>query len=193
MVGTLLASIFLAGCSSIPLGTMLKMRNFDPLSAEPSSIRFAVITDKQVRLADGSTSMTLSFQSTQPDRSFTHTAVASIKEYASIESLPTQLQPHEKVTLFFLKKEDADALRLAQSKLRNIKALNVDGSGSLSISVTQGCLPAQLLKSNEMLVTVFAQFDPSQGYVKMISEMNLLSQASAETLKNWTDCKSLES
>ena len=184
----LIFALFLTGCASVPLGTIWKMRNFDPLSAEPSLIRFAVVTDKRVMLSDGSTSMNLSYQSSLPEHTFSHTAVASIKNNAPIDSIAQELEPNQKITLFYLDKKDADALRLAQSKLRNIKAQNVEGEGSLSISVTQGCVPSELLESEEMLVTVFALFDPKQGYVKMISELNLLAEVGDDAMQNWVVC-----
>ena len=54
--------------------------------------------------------------------------------------------------------------------------------------MTQGCVPSELLESKEMLVTVFALFDPKQGYVKMISELNLLAEVDDEVMQSWVTC-----
>ena len=177
------------GCANVPLATMWKMRNFDPLNTDPAKLRFAVISNQQVKLSDGSTSMTLSFEAEDPAHSFSHTAIASITDHANIESLVSQLEQDQKITSFHLKPDDANALRLAQSKIRNIKNQDIPGNGSLSISVTHGCLPLKLVEQNRLVVSVFAQFDTEQGYIPMMSGVNLLAEAGDELREAWTVCE----
>ena len=143
--------VLMTGCASTPLSTIWKMRNFDPLNADPSQIQFAVITHREVTLSDDSTSMTLSFDAQDAAHSFSHTAMASVTSNAMVPALMEQIKPHQKITSFHLEPQDAEALRLAQSKLRNIKNLDLEGTGSVSISITHGCLSKQLIDSNPSL------------------------------------------
>ena len=84
-------SILITACTSVPLSTMWKLRNFDPLQADPSQIRIAVITDKIVQLKDDAVTIELSFTSEFPEHTFKNISNATVKTNSSVQELDSKL------------------------------------------------------------------------------------------------------
>lgn len=165
---------------------MWKLRNFDPLQADPSQIRIAVITDKIVQLKDDAVTMELSFTSELPEHTFKNTSNAIVKTNSSVQELDSKLSDNQRITLFYLDKETADQMRLAQNRIRIIKQNDIEGDGSFNLNVNTGCFEGP--KPKELNANIYAQFDASDGYIKMISDLDLLSQIDEGEL--WHQCDS---
>ena len=177
-------SILITACTSVPLSTMWKLRNFDPLQADPSQIRIAVITDKIVQLKDDAVTMELSFTSEFPEHTFKNISNATVKTNSSVQELDSKLSDNERITLFYLDKETADQMRLAQNRIRISKQNEIKGDGSFSVNVNTGCFDGP--KPKELKANIYAQFDSNKGYIKMISDLDLLSQIDQGEF--WYEC-----
>jgi hypothetical protein len=182
----LLCLTFLSACSSVPLSTIWKLRNFDPLDANPKEIRIAVITDQIIQLEDESVSMQLGFSSADSGHDFSTMAKATVKANAIVDQLQQYVEGKQRVTLFYLADNAADAIELAQHRLRIIKQNEIQGSGSLAISVHMGCFNGP--KPDTIVANVYAQFRPNQRYVKMISNIDLLAQDNVSDPQFWQQC-----
>ncbi len=178
-------TVILTACTSLPLNTMWKLRNFDPLQADPSQMRIAVITDKIVQLKDDAVTIQLSFTSDDPEHTFKNTSHASVKTNTTVQELDSKLSDNERITLFYLDKEAAEQMRLAQNRIRIIKQNKIKGDGSLSVNVNTGCFDGP--KPKELRASIYAQFDVNNGYIKMISDLDLLSQIDHGEF--WYECE----
>ncbi|MBL4672273.1 MAG: hypothetical protein JKX81_08415 [Arenicella sp.] len=182
----LLCLTFLCACTSVPLSTIWKLRNFDPLDANPNEIRIAVITDQIIQLEDESVSLQLGFSSADRNHDFSTMAKATVKANATVGQLQQYVEGEQRITLFYLADSAADAIRLAQNRLRIIKQNDIQGNGSLTINVHMGCFNGP--KPDSIVANVYAQFSPNQGYVKMISNIDLLHQANVSDSQFWQQC-----
>ena len=94
--------VLLGACSTVPLTTMWKLRNFDALTADPAVIHIAVITDQIVQLRDDAVSLSLGFTSKNSQHSFNTQIKATLKTKANIAQLNKYLSEKQHITLFYL-------------------------------------------------------------------------------------------
>lgn len=182
---TILCCALTAACTSIPLSTMWKMRNFDPLQADPSAIKIAVITDKIVQLKDDAVTLELSFKSDFPEHTFENVSKATVETNSLVPELNELVGENQEITLFYLDEETAHKMRLSQNRIRIIRENEIEGQGSFGISVNTGCFEGP--KPKELKADVYAQLEPENGYIKMISDVDLLGQVNEE--KFWNECE----
>lgn len=187
---SMLLATVLSACTSVPLSTIWKLRSFDPLEANPSLIRIAVITDQAVQLKDNAVTLSLGFESEFPDYNFHNISHATVEPNASVEQLNDLVTDSQRITLFYLDSDNAYTMQLAQSRIRIIKQNDIEGSGSFSLGVNTGCFNGP--KPDKLFATVFAQFHPEQQYLKMISSIDLLKQT-APGQDLWVECPNTES
>lgn len=165
---------------------MWKLRNFDPLEADPSHIRIAVISDEIVQLTDDAVTLELSFESEFPEHNFKNRSKATVKANSVVDELNHLLKPKQRITLFYLDPDAAHLMRLSQNRIRIIKENEIKGRGSFSLSVDTGCFNGP--KPNTLIANVYAQFSPDRGYIKMISNIDLLKQVEPLQEEFWYEC-----
>ena len=78
-------------------------------------------------------------------------------------------------------------MRLAQNRIRIIKQNNIKGAGSFGVGVNTGCFDGP--KPKELKANIYAQFDPNKGYIKMISDFDLLNQINQGEF--WYECDAI--
>lgn len=183
-VTALCICILITACTSVPLSTMWKLRNFDPLQTDPSQMRIAVITDKIVQLKDDAVTIELSFASVLPQHTFKNISNAIVKTNSTVQELDSKLTDNQRITLFYLDKKTADEMRLAQNRIRIIRQNDIEGQGSFSVSVNTGCFEGP--KPQALQADIYAQLDANNGYIKMISNIDLLNQIDESEL--WQEC-----
>jgi len=178
-------TLLLTSCTSIPLSTAWKLRNFDPLEAETAHIRIAVITNELVQLEDNAVSLQLGFQSTQAEHNFQSTSNATVEANANVSELNQSLNNDQRITLFYLDEAAAHEMKLSLNRIKVIKENNVDGNGSFGVNIHTGCFNGPKPK---LLATIYAKFKPQQGYIKMLSNIDLLNQVDSEQSEFWVQC-----
>lgn len=176
----------LSACASMPISSMWKLRNVDILTTNPQEIRIAIITNSLVQLADGSTSMAISFSSPSQEHNFSYRLKPIIKQNASSPELNSKIGRHEALTIFYLSQEDANSLKLAQSRILAIRDQNIEGDGSLSINIETGCFKQPPPKS--LFANIFTQFDRKQGYVHMQRNLDLMQIREKGDQSLWQSC-----
>lgn len=182
----LLASL-LSACASTPISSLWKLRNFDPLEADPNDIRLAVITDKIISLNDNSTSLSLGFSSTLSEHSFSSTFYTTIEKDAKVPELEKFKNSQEHITLFYLNEETARKMRIAQNKLRSIKDRDIEGDGGLSVNIRTGCFNGP--KPEQLDASIFALFNAEQGYIKLSHGIDLMEEATKGDKHFWVQCE----
>jgi len=182
----LLCLVFLTACTSVPISTMWKLRNFNPLEADPGAIRIAVISNKIVQLKDGSVSIELGFSSEYSEHNFKSASKATVKTNSNIKQLRSSMTEDQRITLFYLDDEAAHTMRLAQNRIKVIRENDIQGDGSLGVTIDTGCFSAP--KPEKLLATIYAKFAPDQAYIKMASNIDLLKQTEAEQNDFWFQC-----
>lgn len=165
---------------------MWKLRNFDPLEADPSHIRIAVVTDEIVQLKDDAVTLELSFESEFPEHNFKNKSKATVKANSVVDELSHLLNSEQRITLFYLDTDAAHQMRLSQNRIRIIKENDVKGRGSFGLSIHTGCFKGP--KPNSLIANVYAQFSPDRGYIKMISNIDLLKQLEPHQEEFWHEC-----
>lgn len=180
----------LTACANTPISSMWKLRNFDPLQANPSSIRLAVITNQIVILEDNSTTLGLAFSSEHPEHSFADTFYATVKPNAKVPELEHDKGINENITLFYLDETTANRMRLLQNRIKIIKEQNIKGEGSLSVNINTACFNGP--KPDELDATIYARFSSEQGYIKLSSGIDLLAEAEKNDENLWIECGDIQ-
>lgn len=186
--GLLVLALSITACVSMPISSMWKLRNLDMLNTEPEDLRIAVITDKIMQLNDGSTSLTIAFSSKQAEHNFSYRLLTTIEQRANVASLASEISDNQTLTLFYLSDKEAEQLRLAQNRMRAVRDQDIDGNGSLSISVHTGCFTGP--QPDALLTTIYAQFDLQQGFIKMQSNIDLMEMSEQAEQQFWLPCES---
>lgn len=174
----------LTACAGMPISSMLKMRNIEPLEMDPAQIKIAVITDSAVKLGADSTSLTLGFRADLTGVSFSSQSVASIVNQAKVPELEAEKLAGQDITLFYLDDQAAAKMRAAQDKIKVIRQQEIDGEGSMSVSVNSGCFNSK--RPERLLASIFVQFSEAQGFIEMQSNVDLLERAGDEDF--WVEC-----
>ncbi|MEM6325018.1 MAG: hypothetical protein AAF748_15120 [Pseudomonadota bacterium] len=128
-----------SACGSMTPAGLIAASRLDPLNTPPGDIAVGVGVPETVLLSDGDAQFQLAF------RVDPNSPVAAVEE-----TVPLQLRraedstslanaPDEIVYEARFSAEDAGRIAAAQSEIRKLRADGVDGSGSISITLSGGC------------------------------------------------------
>ncbi len=184
----LILTCILAGCSSIPLMSMVKLSQFDPLTADPNLIRIAIRTTKVVDLQKGDVKMNLGYVADDNSLVIDDLYLVEVRHNSILsKTLIDGLEEHEAVTVMHLSSSDAKQMRQTQKLIAQRKADDLEGSGSFGVSINSSCLHSDL-PQDEMLVDIFLQTDPNEDYFAISEDLDLFQQEGIEDLKQWPKC-----
>ncbi len=93
---------------------------------------------------------------------------------------------NEHIILFSLSDDDANKMRVAQNRLKSIKDQDIQGNGSLSVNINIGCFHGP--KPEKLTATIYALFNAEQGYITLVSNMNILEETSNGKNNFWVEC-----
>lgn len=183
----LLLAILVSGCTSMPISSMYKLRNLEPQDIRPAEVGIAVITHKGIRLSDGSANLVIGYKSIDPEHTFSSKISASVAKNPSIEILQDNRRNFEDITLFYLKDDAAETLRIAQNRIQAIKQLDIEGGGSLSVSVNHACAEGE--RPKELTANIYVKFNNQIGYLLLASNVDLNEAAKgADQADFWREC-----
>ncbi|NRA62230.1 MAG: hypothetical protein HRU25_15295 [Psychrobium sp.] len=150
--------ILLAGCSSIPISTMYKMRNFNPGTVEPQLLVIAVRAPKALMFRKGDVVVDYSYKS--PDVNFErHYLVEISTSYAIPVELKEDTLSGEYITVLHLSKEDALDMATKQQLVKEYRAKgDNEGVGYFSFSLKSSCRVKDV-PLNDFLVNVYLKFE----------------------------------
>lgn len=128
--------VLLTACSSIPLGTMIKMVRLNPLDMDPQQLVVAVRAPEGLKVRDGDVVIDFSFRTGDPDTSFNHQfPVMTNDDYVVPDSLRKDLRENEHITVMQLSEEDALTMYNAQQAVKEYRRNNTDGAGAGNIDL----------------------------------------------------------
>ena len=177
----------LYACSGIPLSTLIKLRSLSPLDADPNQIRIALVSDQILQFSDKSVVLTLSYQANNQAQSV-HTELF-VSQLSSNKGtlLDGRYEAHEKVTIFFLDKAQAQVMSETQARIRQLKAEGVEGKGHLSVQVTASCFIEP--PPDNLPTDFYIQLSQDQDFILLQNNFDLIKAAQkADVLNEWVTC-----
>jgi hypothetical protein len=168
----LAAAVLAAGCSSIPLATLWRLRSFGPeqlFALDPTQLRAAARVDARATMR----SVTIGLDIEPADGSARRAYLIPLEQPAAdprLEPAP----PGRRWYAFALSPEGLAEYRRIQ---REYAAVPKGSRGTVKISATDdGTVPADLKRAFPLRVDVL--LDPAEGWITLISETKLdLSQS----------------
>lgn len=171
--------LLLIGCSSVPFGSMLKLRDFDPLQMRAEALRILVQLPDQVELSQAKVSLLLGFDAEADE--------LDIAETVWFSRLPQQEIPPQflyadagtsQTVLMALPSEDAKRLSAVQAEIQALKDQGVEGKGVMRFNVSDFCLAGTTLPS-EFLANIYLQLEPGDEFIHVVRDLNLREQGMA--------------
>lgn len=187
IVGTL----FLTGCTSMPLSTMHKLHRLDPMDADPAQIKVAIRTDDRIGIRKGGASIEVKFDAEDGTLSIDETFIIEIIRNPIMSTkLVENKKPGESVTVLQLTKTDAQRLKLLQSSLLPYRQGERRGTGSFGVGLTGICLHGPI-PVGEVLVNIFLQTSDNDGFYVFVRNLELKKKLEQEgiTADEWSNCQ----
>lgn len=169
----LLLLTLLSGCASLSPRTLWALSQFDPLNADPAAIAVAVGMQEQWQLSDGAVEMRLMFIFEGANSPVVDELFVLHSRPADDDTTPLPLVG-EVVYRVEIAGADYERLRLAQKRIRQFRADDLKGEGSLTIQVMGGCYHEP--KPATLLVRTFIQTDPEVGFLPLGNQLDLLTE-----------------
>ncbi|WP_224826124.1 hypothetical protein [Cognatishimia sp. MH4019] len=169
-----MGALILSACASLNPAGMIAASSLDPVNTPPSQIQVAVGVPDTVSLADGDAVFRIAFGYAQ----------ARVVD----ESVPLQLRPSadgqpapnagdEVIYLAQFSDEDAARVAAAQAKIRALKEQGSDGTGSLSVSITGGCLLEPELET--LPLSTWLRTNPDGAFVQLTERVDVFEVLNA--------------
>jgi len=143
-LAAVLVVLFLAGCGTIPVSSIYKLRNFDIKTTNLAKFFAAVRIPQSLAIREQGVKIDLGFKSEKAEIQFTEHIIMQ-----QIDSLPSPAlkgaqKSGYKIYIFKLNDRDAQKMRVVRSRINRLRKEHDDGVGSLSIDVEtcrRGALP----------------------------------------------------
>ena len=183
-ISILLLSLALMACTSIPLSTMYKMRDFDPLSADPSEIQVAIQIPNDYALPEESVTIHLAAKNILTEKAVDETFILASTNLSPSPLLKKQQNQNSDITIFWLTEADQRRMRNTQRTISKMKEEAPKGvKGSLSVSA-KPCRTNPTSKiSNQVLMTTYIKIATEQDFIPLTKNVNLARQMDLETLE----------
>lgn len=180
----LACALTLSACASVNPAGLIAASRLDPLNTPPAEIAVAVGVPDTVRLADGDAELRIAFTggSAAPDILVDETAPLQLRPITT--GAPQPNSDSEAVYAARLAAGDAARIARAQAEIRALRARGIDGQGTLTVTVTGGCLLESPLRA--LPVSTWLQTDPEDGFVSLTREQDLfraLGESDAAALR----------
>lgn len=173
----------LAGCMGFgtPPASVLKLARMQPLEADPAAIRFAVATPAFMRLRDGDITVTVKFDTGDPETGF-------VEQYKPVISGGQSAAPgidraglgDADLAIARFDEDDREAFRAMQARIKAFRAAGGKGRGSLSIGAT-GCRVAPV-PPGPLRISAWLQARPDEDFFALMRDFDLRAQLKAAGL-----------
>ena len=143
-LAAVLVILFLAGCGTMPVSSIYKLRNFDIKTTNLAKFYAAVRIPESLAIREKGVKIDLGFKSEKAEIQFTEHIIMQ-----QIDSLPSPAlkgaqKSGYKIYIFKLSDRDAPKMRVVRSRITRLRKEHDDGVGSLAIGVKtckRGALP----------------------------------------------------
>lgn len=169
-----IALIVVTGCSSIPLSTMVKLMNLNPLEADPNQIVVAVKSPGEVDVRDGDVVIDFSFRTGNPDTSFSYSYPVIVdSSYVVPVTLKSELEKDEQFTVMRLSEKDAQLMKQGQEAVRKYRSTHEEGgAGSINVRLLSACQSDELTWGNSEL-DVYLKIDQTDEFLLFLEDIDL--------------------
>lgn len=172
----LLASILtlVTACSNIPLSTMIKMMNLNPLETDPEQLVVAVKAPDGVNVRDGDVVIDFNFRTDDPSTSFDHHFPVIINDdYLVPDNLKEDIEDNEKITIMQLSKQDAQTMYEGQKAVKEYRSKNeAGGAGSMNVRLVSACRGDNFSWSNSEL-DVYLKTQDDEDFFLFLEDMDI--------------------
>ncbi|MGM7447414.1 hypothetical protein ACP7H9_02730 [Idiomarina sp. ST20R2A10] len=165
---------FVASCSNIPLSTMIKMMNLNPLETDPKQLVVAVVAPDGVNVQDGDVVIDFNFRTDDPSTSFDHHFPVIINEdYAVPDNLKEDIEGNERITVMQLSKEDAQTMAEGQQMVKDYRENNEKGgAGSMNVRLVSACRDENFSWGNSEL-NVYLKTQDDEDFFLFLEDMDV--------------------
>ena len=173
VVLAVILALLVAGCASVPLSTMWKLRNVDPIATDVSRIRVGVRAPSYLRVVAENVRFEVG---TVNKKTGSHVSkrlpLVVVDDVTENAALRKYRKPGFYLRVFRLSRAGAQSLRVYRRQFRELKKeFGDDVSGQLSISAS-GCeQPGE--KNRPLPVTTFFRSAETGGFVVLTSETDI--------------------
>ncbi|RUO34832.1 lipoprotein [Aliidiomarina soli] len=167
------ALVVLTACSSIPLGTMIKMVRLNPLDMDPQQLVVAVKTPEGLKVQEGDVVIDFSFRTDDPDVSFDHQFPVVINDdYAVPEGLTKGLKENESITVMQLSEDDALTMYNAQQAVKEYRRNHEGGAGNIDLRLVSACRDENFSWSDSKL-NVYLKTTDEENFFLFLRNMDV--------------------
>jgi len=173
----------LLSCSTIPLVSIYKLSQLEPLSADPQQIRIAVRTCKVFSVQKGDVRMSLGYQADDGSLIIDDLYLVEVIHGDVLQKeLLNDLQDNDAITILHLSDSDAKQMYKTQQFIAKRNAIGLKGKGSFSVGTTISCL-SSALPSDEILVDILIQTDPQESFYAISENLDVFAQKGMDNIK----------
>lgn len=186
----LLLTLFAAGCSTIPLTSMYKLMNLNPINVAAKEVVVIAETPKGIEIREGDITLNFSFKTDNPQYNFSHQFIVKHnKEYVVPDYLVSDLMSGHYFRAFQLSVEDAEIMQKSQQLVKRYRSTRSDGAGSFNLSVKSACRDlATPLHSSEL--NIFVKMKSNEKFFPLFEGLDIAELKGVNGLKNLPLCKS---
>ncbi|EKE83432.1 hypothetical protein [Idiomarina xiamenensis] len=168
------ALAMLVSCSNIPLTTMIRMINLNPLETNPSEFIVAVKTPQGIAVQEGDIVVDFSFRTDDPNVSFAHSFPVIVdNNYAIPDDLKEDLSDDEKITIMKLSAQDAVTMSQGQQAVKAYrKKYENKGAGSMNVRLLSACRNDDFSWQNTEL-DVYLKTDSDDDFFLFLENMDI--------------------
>lgn len=168
-----LISALLTACSSVPLTSMYKLRNFDPLTQHPSTLQLAVIVPESIDLTSANIVMLMGFDAEEDTHDLDNEFKLSAVDHAEPPAdLFYSLQDNERLVIVSFAKNEADRMRVLQSQIKSVKESDIAGQGYIGFNIHGFCLNKRINR-DDLEASFYLQVEHEQDYIPVAKHLNL--------------------
>lgn len=166
----------LTACSSIPLTTMVKLMNLNPLTTNPKKLLVAVTGDEDIEITSGDVVLDFSFRTDDPNVSFNHHfPVVTYPNYAVPSELQDEIDSGERITIMHLSDTDAATMLADQQTIKRYREKHENGgAGSINVRLVSACSNSREAPENSEL-NVYLKTENDTEFFLFLEDIDLES------------------
>ena len=167
----LLPVLVLGGCSSMPLSTMYKMAQMNPLEVEPEQLVVAVTSPQDIGVRNGDVVLSMKFRSDVPEMNFNYRFMVQVdKAYTVPPALKQQLNANDKITVLRLSDNDAKQMRDALAKIRAYRQDHDEGAGSMNLQLLSACSLTTIVDTDAEL-SLYLKLNTNEAFFPFLEDL----------------------
>ena len=183
----------LSACASVPLSTMYKLYRLSPMEADPSQLKIAIRTHKNIGIPHQGAKIQLGYESEDKSTIIDDTYFIQIISNAVLTPELTEDQKvDESVTILQLSPEDAERMKWVQQQVKQDETNDIKGKGFLSITLDNTCVTKRPVPESDLTADIFMQTSNQDGFFIFTQDLDLLEAREGwnANVNQWADCKS---